>query len=437
MRNKPGIKLRTKLLLIATVVFLLLASGTAISLYHEYRVMQFVEKTNTYVTWMMTTLTAEDQSVGEVYRQYYEESQQAHRAAWVYAIGMLSVSLLVTLLLGIYFVRRITTPLNRVVDAMTAVSKGDLTVDVKIETNDEIGRAGAAVNNVVRALNDSLSNVLSAAMAVNDGSMELKETADHFSESVQQQASAVEETAATMEEMTGTVRRNAENAAQADSVATEFGRAADQGVSVIGAIVDSMQGISESSRQIGTIINVIDGIAFQTNLLALNAAVEAARAGDHGRGFSVVAAEVRNLAHRVAAAAKEIKVLVRDSNTKVENGNELIGRSRKTLEEIAGSVKQIGKLTAEINGANREQASGIDQVNQAIAQIESATQASASQSEELTATSESLAAQAAHMRSLVARFKLKTGAAVQTTTPVADLDRREAILPAQLAAAAY
>ena len=402
-----AVRLRTKLLVVTVMVFFLLAAGTGISLYQERQVMAFVEKTNTYVTWMMTTLSSEDQSVNEVYRQYYEESQRAHRAAWYYAIGMLVISLLVSLALGAYFVRRITRPLTRFVNAMTAVANGDLTVHVDVETNDEIGQAGNALNNLVRSLNESMTKVLKTATAVNEGSSELKETAAYFSDIVQQQASAVEETAAAMEEMTGTVKTNAENAVQADNVAATFRNSADESVAVVGSIVDSMEGISESSQKISAIISVIDGIAFQTNLLALNAAVEAARAGEHGRGFSVVAAEVRTLAQRVAGAAKEIKTLITHSKTKIDQGSSLVTRSGKTLKDVAASVKQIAGLITDISAANREQASGIDQVNDAIAQIESSTQTSASQAEELTATSESLAEQAAQLKALVARFKIE------------------------------
>lgn len=413
MQVRSGVSLRTKLLTITIIVFLLLAAGTAVSLYQERQVMQFVDKTNTYVTWMMTTFADTDQEAAALYRQYYEDSQRAHRAAWTFAIGMLAVSFVISLLLGVYFVRRVTRPLNRFVDAMTAVSRGDLTVVVAIETKDEIGRAGIALNDLVRSLNNDLSNVMKAAVTVNNGSKDLNGAADLVSDTMQQQASAVEETAAALAEMTGAMKRNAGNAAEASRVAKAFGDAADKGVHIVGEIVQSMQDIRESSTQIATIINVIDGIAFQTNLLALNAAVEAARAGEHGRGFSVVAAEVRTLSQRAAQAAKEIKALVSASGAKVESGNELINRSGRSLEEMAASVKQIADLISAMSVANQEQAEGMDQVSHAIEQIESGTQAGASQAEELTATSESLAQQAAHLKSLVDKFKLNTEARTQ------------------------
>jgi methyl-accepting chemotaxis protein len=234
----------------------------------------------------------------------------------------------------------------------------------------------------------------------------LSEAAGQHASAAEEQASALEETAASLEELAGTVKQTADNARQANQLAVSSREAAERGGQVVSSAVASMQGITQASRKIVEIITVIDEIAFQTNLLALNAAVEAARAGEQGRGFAVVAAEVRNLAQRSASAAKEIKALIQDTVQKVEGGSELVTRSGQTLSEIVTSVKRVADLIAEIAAATGEQASGIDQVNRAVAQMDQVTQASTAQTERLSATAESLAGQARRLQELVGRFRL-------------------------------
>jgi methyl-accepting chemotaxis protein len=209
-----------------------------------------------------------------------------------------------------------------------------------------------------------------------------------------------------MEELTGTVATNADSARQANQLAQGASAVAAQGGEVVGKVVTTMQGISDSSRKIGDIIGVIDGIAFQTNILALNAAVEAARAGDQGRGFAVVASEVRSLAQRSAQAAKEIKTLIGHSVEQVEQGTALVDQAGKTMGDIVGSIRRVSDIVAEITTATAEQSNGVQQVGLAVSQMDQATQQNAALVEESAAAAESLKVQAQQLVQAVAVFKL-------------------------------
>jgi methyl-accepting chemotaxis protein len=214
-----------------------------------------------------------------------------------------------------------------------------------------------------------------------------------------------------MEELTSTVKQNADNARQANQLAVAASGVAVKGGAVVTQVVDKMTAINESARKIVDIIGVIDGIAFQTNILALNAAVEAARAGEQGRGFAVVASEVRNLAQRSAAAAKEIKTLIGNSVEQVDAGSKLVGVAGETMEEIVGSIKRVADIVGEISAASMEQSAGIEQVNQAISQMDQVTQQNASLVEEAAAAAESLREQAGKLAQVVSVFKLGGAAA--------------------------
>jgi methyl-accepting chemotaxis protein len=268
--------------------------------------------------------------------------------------------------------------------------------------------SGVAVSiaNTVERLQEVISGIQYGADEVSLASAQVGQGNTDLSQRTQEQASSLEEVAASMEEMTSTVNQNAENANQANELAVEATDKAVQGGDIADKAVRAMGEISDASRQIADIINVIDDIAFQINLLALNAAVEAARAGDQGRGFAVVAGEVRNLAGRSATAAKEIKELIQNSVGKVETGTELVGESGERLMDIVNSVKRVSDNVAEIAAASREQSDGITQVNRAILQMDDMTQQNASLVEEAAAASETVDNQARELKKLVAFFKL-------------------------------
>jgi methyl-accepting chemotaxis protein len=222
------------------------------------------------------------------------------------------------------------------------------------------------------------------------------------------QASTLEETASSMEELTSTVRQNADNARQANALAVSASEVAVKGGTVVAQVVETMASINESSKKIVDIIGVIDGIAFQTNILALNAAVEAARAGEQGRGFAVVAAEVRNLAQRSAAAAQEIKTLIGNSVERVDAGAQLVNQAGTTMQDIVSSVRRVTDIMAEISHASAEQTAGIEQVNQAIGQMDEATQQNSALVEQATAASAALNEEAVALAKVVSVFTLGT-----------------------------
>jgi PAS domain S-box-containing protein len=293
-------------------------------------------------------------------------------------------------------------------------------VPVRDEKGQIVGLVGMAREITERMLAQErtaelVREVADAAEAVATGAQELTNASEQMSSSAQEQASSLEETAASMEEMTSTVKQNADNAMQADRLAIESTEAANEGVVMANSIKRSMDLIDSSSKKIADIIGVIDEIAFQTNLLALNAAVEAARAGEHGRGFAVVASEVRSLAQRSAQAAKEIKGLIHDSVERVGDGTHLVSVAGAKLEAIVVKVKKVADLVAEISAASQEQASGIEQVNRAIMQMDTVTQSNAAQVEELSSTSQAFAVQAEHLKALVNQY----GTTAAPTTPAA------------------
>ncbi|HLZ97431.1 MAG TPA: methyl-accepting chemotaxis protein [Steroidobacteraceae bacterium] len=271
-----------------------------------------------------------------------------------------------------------------------------------------------SVAGVIRAMSNAAAEVRTGADEISRGNLDL-------SQRTEQQASSLEETAASMEQMTSMVKSNADNAAQANQLAAAAREQAERGGKVVSAAVAAMQEINVASKKIADIIGVIDDIAFQTNLLALNAAVEAARAGEQGRGFAVVASEVRNLASRSADAAKEIKVLIQDSVAKVSDGARLVDDSGKALGEIVMGVKKVTDVMAEIAASSMEQASGIQQVNNAVTSMDTVTQQNAALVEEASAAAHALTEQAANLTELIARYRLDKGAAAAPKVPAPKL----------------
>lgn len=324
---------------------------------------------------------------------------------------------LLALAMGYFIARAITTPLAKAVEVLQAVAGGDLTAHLDVHTKDEVGQMATSLNAAVSAMREALTEVRSVADSVASASHQLAASSQQISTGAQQQASSLEETASSLEEITVTITQNADNADQANQLSARSREVAEKGGKVVGDAVISMQEINASSKKIADIITAIDEIAFQTNLLALNAAVEAARAGEQGRGFAVVAGEVRNLAQRSAGAAKEIKSLIQDSVRKVEIGSQLVNQSGQTLEEIVAAVKRVTDIVAEISAASREQATGIEQVNRAVSQMDHVTQENASQTEELSGTAEGLSGQAEGLQQLVARFTLQHNSGKSMVTP--------------------
>ncbi len=334
------------------------------------------------------------------------EAEGLFKSGRVWMIGIIVGAFALGILLAFIIAGAVARPLAEMRRVVGAAAEGDLTIRADIQSKDEIGETATSMNGFLEKLHDSMVHVAQAAAQVAAASEQLSASSEELSSGAQEQASSLEETSASLEEITSTVKQSADNARQASTVAVSSRDSADKGGQVVGSAVAAMEEINRSSKKIAEIIGVIDEIAFQTNLLALNAAVEAARAGEQGRGFAVVAAEVRNLAQRSATAAKEIKVLIRDSLQKVDDGSELVNASGVTLKEIVSSVKKVTDFVADIASAGAEQASGIEQVNRAVSQMDQVVQSNSAQTEEMSATAEELAGQAQTLRQLVDRFKL-------------------------------
>ncbi len=358
----------------------------------------------------------------DLMRQGEEAAKKAYSGAVMMLVTAMVIAVLVAFGVALLITRIITSALKSLQRVTQEAATGDLTVRVGNLSNDELGQTGETLNIVLESLHGSMVQVAQSSQAVASAAGQLSAGSEQIASGAQEQASSLEETAASLEEITSTVKQNADNAQQANQLASGSREVAEKGGRVVSTAVEAMAEINRSSKKIADIITAIDEIAFQTNLLALNAAVEAARAGEQGRGFAVVAAEVRNLAQRSATAAKEIKTLIQDSVRKVEGGTELVNQSGQTLNEIVTSVKRVTDIVAEIAAASREQSAGIDQVNQAVSQMDRVTQSNAAQTEQLNVMAVGLATQARHLQSLVVRFGLRrtlaaAGQAVGETGP--------------------
>ncbi|MDH4566120.1 methyl-accepting chemotaxis protein [Pseudomonas sp. BN414] len=326
------------------------------------------------------------------------------------------------------FILNLATGLNSLVDTadkglkdvsrmLGALAQGDLSQSISADYQGTFGELKDYSNETAQSLSRMLGQIRESADTINTAASEIASGNAELSTRTEQQASSLEETASSMEELTSTVKLNAENARQANSLAVNASEVATEGGNVVQKVVSTMTAINDSARKISDIIGVIDGIAFQTNILALNAAVEAARAGEQGRGFAVVAAEVRTLAQRSAAAAKEIKTLISDSVSKVENGNTLVAQAGQTMSDIVIAIKRVTDIMAEIAAASTEQSRGIEEVNGAVSQMDEMTQQNAALVEEAAAAAEALQEQAGLMAESVAVFKLDPAHAGQAGAP--------------------
>jgi methyl-accepting chemotaxis protein len=343
------------------------------------------------------------------------------------------MALVVTVLTGVVLTVLVAKALQRMTlvrDAMEDIAsgEGDLTRRLDAAGADEIAQIATAFNHFVDKISSVLQNIRGTSEAVKVSSAEIATGNADLSARTEQQAGSLEETASSMEELTATVRQNADNARQANQLAASASTVAARGGEVMTQVVDTMGSIKQSSSKIADIISVIDGIAFQTNILALNAAVEAARAGEQGRGFAVVAAEVRNLAQRSAAAAKEIKTLIVDSVEKVDSGGKLVDEAGSTMTEIVQSIQRVADIMGEITAASQEQSSGIEEVNRAITHMDEMTQQNSALVEQSAAAAESLKDMAERLAEAVAGFRLaEQRDAAPRATPVTSAAARPAV----------
>ncbi|MBW9333954.1 HAMP domain-containing protein [Herbaspirillum sp. RU 5E] len=348
--------------------------------------------------------------------------------------GIISVAL--AMLLAWWLANNITRPLALAVRLARQVAGGDLTARIEVRSRDETGELLGALKDMNASLVHIVSGVRRGTDMIATASSQIASGNLDLSSRTEQQASSLEETASSMEELTSTVQQNSANAREANRMAQAASDIASSGGGVVSRVVETMEEINASSRKIVDIISVIDGIAFQTNILALNAAVEAARAGEQGRGFAVVATEVRSLAQRSAAAAKEIKSLISDSVAKVESGSVLVNEAGDTMREIVESVQRVTGMINEISAAGEEQRSGIEQVSQAVGQMDQVTQQNAALVEEAAAASQALQEQAQELAQAVSVFRLDGHAAQDHAVDAVAAAPAPASVPAKPAALA-
>ncbi|SAL17144.1 methyl-accepting chemotaxis sensory transducer [Caballeronia udeis] len=353
-------------------------------------------------------------TIGDALRKYqfdsaksdYDNSQEAFGDFRIVSIASILVGLAAAIFSWLSLRRSIGRPLDEALAQFDAIAAGDLRRELIVTSRDEMGqllsglaKMQASLVNTVRTVRSGSESIATATKQIAAGNIDL-------SSRTEEQASALQQTASSMDELTGTVKQNADNARQASSLAANASEIANKGSTVVSQVVVTMGDINQSSTKIADIITIIEGIAFQTNILALNAAVEAARAGEQGRGFAVVAAEVRSLAQRSSAAAKEIKELINTSVSRVQTGTTLVGDAGRTMNEIIGAVQRVTDIMGEIAAASAEQSSGIEQVARAVTQMDEVTQQNAALVEEAAAAAQSLEDQAGALKEAVAVFQL-------------------------------
>ncbi|RXZ33794.1 HAMP domain-containing protein [Oxalobacteraceae bacterium CAVE-383] len=345
--------------------------------------------------------------VGDTYADEFTHEARALRNRS--AMSALAVLLILAALLYAVIRKTVSHPLAQAARLARQIATGDLMIRLETNRQDEIGQLLTAINSIGLGLANVVWNIRNGTETLATATKEIVAGNQYLSSRTEQQAHSLQDTASTMEEMTSTVKENAANTVQANQLAITASQVAVKGGKVVAEVSNTMNSINQFSRKIVDIIGVIDSIAFQTNILALNAAVEAARAGEQGRGFAVVAGEVRNLAQRSSAAAKEIKILIEDSVNKVQNGSKLVADAGAAMDDVVTSIKRVDDIMTEISTASREQSIGIEQVNKAIAQMDQVTQQNAALVEQATAATGSLQNQTTELNNIVNVFKIKTG----------------------------
>jgi methyl-accepting chemotaxis protein-1 (serine sensor receptor) len=364
----------------------------------------------------------------QVYNRYLTQNDKLYQiavedgdssfefAVWTLGVVLILVVAAIAMVwFGIHHI--LVRPLNRMIEHIKLIAAGDLTHPIEVNSRNEMGVLAASLRHMQGELIDTVSGVRQGADAIYSGASEIAAGNNDLSSRTEQQAASLEETAASMEQLTATVKQNAENARQASQLALSASETAQKGGKVVANVVQTMHDIAGSSQKIADITSVIDGIAFQTNILALNAAVEAARAGEQGRGFAVVAGEVRNLASRSAQAAKEIKGLIEDSVSRVDMGSVLVESAGETMGDIVNAVTRVTDIMGEIASASDEQSRGIDQVGQAVAEMDRVTQQNASLVEESASAAAALEEQASRLTQSVAVFRLKAEGQLEFKSP--------------------
>ena len=337
---------------------------------------------------------------------YLDDLDDAFIADLWRAVAFLGACGLVLTGIVVLVLRNVTHSIKQAVDAADGVARGDLTRQFALEGKDEIGQLMSSLASMQRNLASVVGDVRQGTDAIAAASSQIAQGNLDLSSRTEQQVASLERTTTSMETLASTVRENGEHARQASTLALSASNVATHGGAIVSQVVTTMASINDSSNRIVDIISVIDGIAFQTNILALNAAVEAARAGEQGRGFAVVAAEVRNLAHRCAAAARDVKALIGDSAAKVEAGSKLVDEAGRTMSDIVASVKRVTDIIGDIADAGQAQQVELKQISDTIADMDGTMQQNAALVEEAASASASLHSQAHHLTAAVSVFKL-------------------------------
>jgi methyl-accepting chemotaxis protein len=340
-------------------------------------------------------------------KAFYVHAQTRFRWFVGIALAGVTIALVAAALAWRSLQRAIGQPIEEAISHFAAIARGDLSKRVEVRSSDEMGQMMASLHAMQHKLIETIRSVRDGTNAIDTAAREIAGGNLDLSSRTEEQAASLEQRSASMSELISAVQRNTESARQGSTLAINASTTAGRGGEMVQRVVETMNNISASSKKVEQIIGVIEGIAFQTNILALNAAVEAARAGEQGRGFAVVASEVRSLAQRSASAAKEIKELIGQSVVHVNEGSKLVGETGGTIHEVVVSAQRVASLMNEVAMASEEQQTGIEQINQAVAQMDDVTQQNAALVEQASAAAQSLATQSGGMRELVTVFKLE------------------------------